>query len=116
MIPVMTRFFNERPDVSSNIGEVLTVPELLRVGKLASSKFVAKLQTMLEAAGLEVSDFLLSMYVCACAFAVSLKYAQTLNRFATRQDVEFVIEVQMAKAWFSRGLRKKMLESFKLFA
>jgi hypothetical protein len=108
MVPMMKHFLYKNP-LAKYIGETITAPQMIQLANLPKNLIQEQLQFFLA-----FNKELEHVFICGCVFALAIETSQSLQIFR-KDNTEFVTEIQMAKTWFSKKLRKNILTQFTSF-
>jgi hypothetical protein len=112
MVPLM-RDFLYKNSLAKYIGEIITPPQMIHLATLPKHIMLIKLQKMLSKVS-ENSKELENVFICGCIFSLAIETCQSLKQFK-KENTNFINEIQMAKTWFSKKLRKNILTQFTSF-
>jgi hypothetical protein len=108
MVPILKHFLYENP-LAKYIGETITAPQMIQIAKLPKNAMQEQLKIFLAN-----EEELENVFICGCVLALAIETCQSLQIFK-KENNEFVTEIQMAKTWFSKKLRKNILTQFTSF-
>ncbi len=112
MIPIIKKVLNESP-LARFIGEIISAPQMIQLAMLPKHIMLQKLQLLLLDKSINSIE-LEHVLIYGCVFALAIETIQSLQIFK-KENVDLVTEIQMAKTWFSKKLRKNILKQFSSF-